>query len=703
MLDEPGDVVAAASRNRLTDWLLASALALLTAALFSPALSHEFVAFDDNVYVYDTPEIRRGLVDFDLVWLLTEQVGGNWHPLTVLSHQLDCQLFGLDPHRHHRTNVVLHAINAAMCFGAMRALGQQRWTGVWVAALFAWHPLRVESAAWVAERKDLLSGTFWFIGLALYARYARRPRWWRMVPVILAFALGLAAKPMVVTFPCVLLLLDVWPLGRWPSQRAAMPGVGGRLLIEKLPLFGLALADCLVTYAIQAAQAVRSLAILPLGLRVGNAATSYAAYLGDMIWPARLAVFYPHPAERLSWGEMAVACAVLAALTSAAWLNRRRWPAVLVGWLWYLGTLVPVIGLVQVGGAARADRYTYLPSVGIAWALVAVVTQTVQERRRARAMVLAVGCLCLAILAGRTWVQLRTWRNSETLFAHAASVTEGNFLAHTSWADALVERRHLNEALAHYRRALEIMPNYDRALVGQADVLWRARDAWDVWSYTPDAGAEALRALAQANSVGVLPLESLQHYAELVEFMERGRFRAALEAALPIDPQNPLLLTALARLDLREKRFGRALVRLQAALAAPPQPAGSPITARDALQLTAWVLATSPEQRLRNGPQAVELATALVARSPDDWAAHDVLAAARAASGDFTGALSAIDQAIVIAAARPRTVRLRKRDRLVEALRARRQAYAADKVWQTSAESIFEFSSPVAKFPADSQ
>ena len=336
-------------------------LILAVFAVFYQTARHDFV-YDDEDYILHNRHVTGGLTSEGIAWAITAYHASNWHPLTWLSHMLDCQLYDLKPRGHHLTNVLLHAATAMLLFLALRRMTGVLWPSAWVAAVFAIHPLRVESVAWVAERKDVLSGLFFMLTLWFYARYAEHPKsWGRYLLVVASFATGLTAKPMLVTLPFVLLLLDYWPLGRFGR-------VSGGVVAEKIPLFALAVASCLVTIAAQQ-NAINSFEHLPLSRRLANAAVAYVAYIGKMFYPADLAVLYPLPEGPPPVWEVVVAATVLLSITMAVFAVRRKYPYLLFGWLWFLGTLVPVIGLMQVGIQAMADRYTYLTQIGLYIAL----------------------------------------------------------------------------------------------------------------------------------------------------------------------------------------------------------------------------------------------------------------------------------------------------------------------------------------------
>lgn len=421
-------------------------LALLTLATYLPVLAHGFIRFDDPLYVTRNHHVQAGLSWEGIAWAFSANVASNWHPLTLLSHMLDCELFGMDPLGHHLTSLLLHAVSVVLLFEALRRMTGCVWRSAFVAALFAVHPTHVESVAWIAERKDVLSGFFWMLTLLAWVCYVRQPSPKRYAAVALALAAGLLSKPMVVTLPFVLLLLDVWPLRRTIRIQ------------EKLPLFALAAASCVATVIAQSG-AIGLASRFPLRLRLANAVLSYVAYLGKTVLPTRLAVFYPMPDEFPAW-KVAGAALLLAVLTVLACRAGRSFA---VGWLWFLGALVPVIGIVQVGGQAMADRYTYLPTIGLfliaAWGL---------PRRAAWVAVVVV----LALAAG-TRLQLRYWEDSESLFRHAAAVTERNFIAHLNLAQIHAERGEHGPALEHFRTTLEIRPGMWQAQASLGNTLRR--------------------------------------------------------------------------------------------------------------------------------------------------------------------------------------------------------------------------------------
>ena len=454
-------------------------LALIAANLivFASVWHHDFVNYDDDQYVTTNPVVARGLTWHGVSWAFTTGYAVNWHPLTWLSHMLDVQLYGLDPGPHHLTNLLLHIASTLLLFGLLHRMTGALGRSAFVAGLFAVHPLHVESVAWVAERKDVLSTLFWMLTLWAYVEYVRRPAASRSAVrryslVLLFFALGLMAKPMLVTLPFVLLLLDFWPLGRvrmgpnpaggWALSREEWARTV-RLAWEKLPLLALAAVSSVVTFFIHYRRGgdVISLGRVPLNLRVANALVSYVAYIGKMFWPARLAVFYPYP-HSVPGLWIAGALLALVAISVAVIRAGPRRPYLLVGWLWYLGTLVPVIGLIQVGDQAMADRYTYVPLIGlfimVAWGVPDLLARWPLRLSRIALPSAAVLVILACAISARG--QLQYWQDSTTLWTHALAVTTGNNIAHNNLGIVLADQGRLDEAIDHYLEALRIKPDY---------------------------------------------------------------------------------------------------------------------------------------------------------------------------------------------------------------------------------------------------
>jgi tetratricopeptide (TPR) repeat protein len=436
------------------------ALAVVTLAVYAQTASHGFISYDDDQYVYENLTVRAGLTPANAAWAFTTFFYANWHPVTWLSHMLDCQLFGLQAGSHHLVNVAFHLGSAILLLLVLRRTTRRLWPSAIVAAIFALHPMHVESVAWVSERKDVLSTFLGLLALWCYVGYVEAPAVRRYLLVLLVFALGLMAKPMLVTFPFVLLLLDYWPLGRlpWPPRwRALRP-----LLWEKAPLLALSAVDSVLTFrAQQGYGAVVALERLPFSARLANVAASYVSYLGKAVWPVDLAVLYPaHP---LPADTVFLAVLVMLALTlGAVWAGRQR-PYLLVGWLWYVGMLVPAIGLVQVGLQARADRYTYLPYVGLSIAVVWGVADLVRNRPALRKAAAGAAVAALLLLAAAAYRQTAYWKDSETLFEHTLAVTQGNYIIHNNLGVVVSGLGRHEEALAYFQRALAITPDYMEA------------------------------------------------------------------------------------------------------------------------------------------------------------------------------------------------------------------------------------------------
>ncbi len=490
------DVMAASSRaSRVRSAAVALLLAAAALALYWPVRRHPFIFYDDSPYIYGNPRVLAGLTPAGVRWALTSFHAANWHPLTWLSHMADVTLFGLDAGRHHLAGAVIHAANAALLFAALRGMTAALWPSALVAALFAVHPLHVESVAWAAERKDVLSTFFWLLAILAYVRHARRPGPGRWAALAALYALALMSKPMTVTLPFVLLLLDWWPLGRWKTgtgSASAVPVPVFRLILEKTPLLLMAGGDALLTWHAQERfAALRAASEFPPAVRAANALVSYAAYLGKAVWPSRLAVVYPHPLGDLPPWHPAAALAFLLAVSWLAWRNRSRRPFLAVGWLFYLGTLVPVIGLVQVGTQAMADRYTYVPLTGIFLILAWSAREAAGRWRWAGPAAAALAVIILLALAAASRAQLGLWRDGASLFRHTLAVTRDNYAAHNQMGISLAGEGKLDDALDQFRRALRIRPGY-------AEARYNAGLAYHRLGDLPRAAEEYRRTLADA-------------------------------------------------------------------------------------------------------------------------------------------------------------------------------------------------------------
>ena len=458
-------------------WLASSLLVLVTVVVFGQIISHDFINYDDTWYMTDNYVVQEGFTKDSVLWALTTLHfgAGSWHPLTWFSHMLDVELYGLNPHGHHLTSLLFHIANVLLLFFLLYRMTRIIWPSAGVAVLFAVHPLHVESVAWVAERKDVLSTFFGLLTLWAYLRSIEHPGWKSRLAVALLFTMSLLAKPMLVTLPFVFLLLDYWPLKRITigntSNAFRRPGLSN-LVWEKLPLFALAAASCLITYISQKSGGmVGSTEEYPLGIRIENALVSYAHYIEKMLWPLGLANFYPHPGNTLSILEAAGSAALLFAISFLALRTIRSHPYLIVGWFWYLGTLVPVIGLVQVGSQGMADRYSYIPLVGL-FLMMAWGVADLYERSGHLRPVIGLGCsVYLLLLVVLSVQQAGFWRNSLSLFGHALEVTSNNYLAHNNLGVALAAIGKTEEAVAHYGKALSINPTFALAHVNLGSAL----------------------------------------------------------------------------------------------------------------------------------------------------------------------------------------------------------------------------------------
>ena len=456
-------------KPRTIERLISIGLIILVLGVFSQVAWHDFVNFDDEVYVTKNSLVQSGLSGKGIRWAFTSMEAKNWHPVTWLSHMFDCQLYGLNPAGHHLTNLFLHVANSLLLFLVLRTATGSLWKSAMVAALFGIHPLHVESVAWVAERKDVLSTFFWMLTMLAYVYYCRKPGTRRYIGVTVLFAIGLMAKPMLVTLPFVLLLFDFWPLGR-----LTFSGAGGdkcmvkslrQLVWEKMPFLVLSAGSSIVTFLVQnKGGAVATFEAIPLKARVLNALVTYVRYLEKMMWPHDMSVFYPYEGHSLTLWYGVAAALLLAAISAFTIQQRPNRPFLLVGWFWFLGVLVPVIGIVQVGAQSMADRYTYLPSIGIFIMCVWGFSGIIKGLPYSRLVSACVGTAILISLSIVTWLQLPYWQDSKTLFRHAFAVTSRNHLAHSNLGNALLDEDRLDEAAAEYKKALDIWPAYPDAL-----------------------------------------------------------------------------------------------------------------------------------------------------------------------------------------------------------------------------------------------
>jgi len=583
-------------------------LAALTWVVFGQTLRYDFINYDDPRYVYEDTNITNGVSFSGISWAFTHIHSMNWHPLTTISHMLDCQLYGLKAGWHHFTNVLLHTVAAILLFLALQRMTGALWRSAFVVALFAIHPLRVESVAWVAERKDVLSGVLFMLTLIAYVHYSRAPSTRRYLIVAFVFALGLMSKPMLVTLPFVLLLLDYWPLERIRGQPPEATGgrsassrqwfVVSGLVAEKIPLVALATVSSVITFMVQKG-ALGETAQLPIRTRINNAAVSYVTYLWQMFWPARLSVFYPHPENRLPPWQIMLSLLLLLGVSAAAIALRRQLPYFITGWLWYLGMLVPVIGLVQVGWQGHADRYTYLPQIGLYILIAWSVIDFTASWRHHREILGAAAVMIIGALSWQAWIQTSCWRDSETLFTHALAVTSNNDVAENNLGIVRLQQGKLDEAVSLLQSAVDLRPDNSPAQENLA------------------------KAFLQKGQV----TDALIHYRKLME----------------LQPDNIEIHNIVGTALVQQGHITEGVEEWQKVLLIRPDNG-------NALNNLAWVFATSPDDSLRDGSRAVQLAEQATRVSGGRMAmVWRTLAAAYAENGRFVDAIQTAQRAIELA------------------------------------------------------
>jgi tetratricopeptide (TPR) repeat protein len=526
-------------------------LAVATLALYSPAIGHPFIFnYDDDIYVLNNAHVKAGLQWQTIRWALTSTENSNWHPMTWLSHATDCQLYGLNPAGHHFTNILFHMLNVVLLFlllaNATRATGRS----FLVAALFAIHPFNVESVAWIAERKNVLSTFFFLLTIGAYGWYALKPNVRRYIGVAALFVLGLASKAMVVTLPCVLLLLDFWPLRRIQGLSADDNGLPvpqkrfSWLVLEKLPLLALSAATSAVTVFAQHSGGAMRL-VLPLSVRLENAIYAYAMYVWKAFWPAWLGLFYPHPGANLAMWRLALAALFLCSVSALVWWQRAARPYLIAGWLWFLGTLVPVIGLVQVGEQAIADRYAYVPLIGIFVMAVWGAADLADMRHLSFRSRVKIAAVVIAVFALFTIDQLKYWRSAVDIWAHTVAVTKDNFLAEQNLGAALLASDQYKDALPHFTKAVELRPANPAAHLNLAGTLALS-----------DHPREAIVQYEAAVPLTSDPAMRVQAYEILGRLYSRlGQYsqaRTSYEQALKIDPKQTEARSGLAKIELSD-------------------------------------------------------------------------------------------------------------------------------------------------------
>jgi protein O-mannosyl-transferase len=563
----------------------------ITWIVFGQTFHHEFVNYDDPLYVYDNAHVRAGLSWHGVEWAFTHIHSQNWHPLTTISHMLDCQLFGLNPGAHHLVNVFWHSIAAVTLFIVLTQMTGSIWPSAFVAAVFATHPLRVESVAWIAERKDVLSGAFFMVTLFAYFNWTRRPTLGRYLVLSILFACGLMSKPMLVTTPLVLLLLDYWPLNRFRKSTLA------KLLLEKIPLFALSAGSVFATLWAQNF-ALGSTQFLPLKWRITNAIFSYFEYLRQTFWPIDLIPFYIHPENRLALWKLLLAAVVLIALIAIAFVRRSKNPYLLVGWLWYLVMLIPVIGIVQVGLQGHADRYTYLPQIGLGIALVWLIDDLTKSWPARKIILSATALLVLGTLSVLSAKQTMYWRDTATLWRHTLAITPDSDVAHVGLGGVLFVQGQIDESIDHYERALRLRDGNIAAHFGLARALAAKQKVDPAISHLQKTLNIQPDYIAASNDLGVL-------------LASKGDIKQAIAAwrqTLSFDPENP-----------------------------------------DAANNIAWIRATAADADLRDGKEALGLARLALKMGGENPVILRTLAAAEAENGQFAEATATAERAQVLA------------------------------------------------------
>ena len=669
-------------RDRLAIGLVCLFLAAITWITFGQTLHNQFVNYDDDDYVFNNPKISGGLTLQSVQWAFTHVHANNWHPLTSISHMLDCILYGLQPWGHHLTNVLLHALAAILLFLALRKLTLAVWPSAVVAAIFAVHPLHVESVAWVSERKDVLSGVFFMLVLLAYASYARSDRFSlaRYLTVIGLFALGLLCKPTLVTLPFVLLLLDYWPLQRWQganlegqnqnvstSKHLNVSASFGDLVLEKLPLLALAALSCIVTVWAQGT-ALEPTKRLTLIERSANAVVSYGVYLRQMFYPRHLAVFYPYPTDFGLVDELLPLLFLLALISTVAFLCRKRFPFLVVGWCWFLGMLAPMIGVIQAGSQGHADRYTYLTQIGlyilITWGAIALFGKW----RRAREVLVVAGLLLVTTLSALSYQASFYWRNSETLWRHTLQNTSNNYVAHNNLGHTLVYPAQLDEAILHFREAIRLKEDYVEAQNNLGDALMQN---------LPNVAASQLDAtLDEAIAHLQRALEVKPDFAEAwtnlaTALVQKGNVDEAVKdyhKALELAPDLPEANGNLGNALLQQGHTDDAIASYNKAIELRPSYAdahhglgkaliqkGRILEAIEELRKTLALDQNNAEARyelgsalLQNGhlSEATEQLQRVVAASPSHPEAHHNLAVSFAQTGQFNQAIAEYRKAI---------------------------------------------------------
>jgi len=648
--------------NRNWSFLICLTLTLVTLAVYFQVHSFGFVDYDDPAYVSQNPHIQTGITLQSVKWAFTSGHAGNWHPLTWLSHILDWQLYGSNPAGHHLTNLFFHIINTLLLFLVLKRMTNAVWQSAFVAALFALHPMHVESVAWVSERKDVLSAFFWLLAMLAYTRYVKKSNLTNYLFTLLVFALGLMAKPMLVTLPFVLLLFDYWPLER--ISRFSRQ-IFYRLVLEKVPFFALSVISSIITFLVQqSGGAISSLAKISIQSRVCNALISYVQYIGKMFWPRHLTFFYPYPVENVSILFTVTSAVLLIAATIFVLRLAKKYPYLFTGWFWYLGTLVPVIGIVKVGGQAMADRYTYITLIGL-FIIIAWGFPDLLAKWRYRKVALTSSAL-LIILAMSicTRFQIHYWQNSRTLFQHALDVTKNNYVAYSGVANSLVLQGRLDEAIQNYSQSIRIAPKYVLARIGLGDALLKdgkidqavieCQKALQIKSDEPDGLNILGIALSQQGKLDeavkcfTLSLQIRPDFANTHDNMGhvmilQGNYDEAvvhLTESIRLDPGYALPYYHLGQVLVQRGEINEAVTYFEKALQLKPDWV-------EPMNTLAWILAVDPKMTSHNPDRAVKLAQRACELTGNKIPELlSTLAAAYAATGDFDKAVKTSQKAL---------------------------------------------------------
>ncbi len=601
--------------------LVSAALVIVTVVAFEQVRLNGFVNYDDDTYVTENPRVKAGLTTESVSWAFTTGHGSNWHPLTWVSHMVDVELFGLDPGGHHLVNLFFHVLNTLLLFLVLKRMTGGLWQSAFVAAIFALHPLHVESVAWVAERKDVLSAFFWMLTMSAYLRYVKNPGTAKYLLVVFCLCLGLLSKPMVVTLPFVLLLLDWWPLKRFSQSPFS------RLLLEKVPLFILITASSIITFIAQKkGGAMVEIETVSLDLRIMNALESYIRYLGKLVYPARLSPLYPLSTSSPPLWKPVICLVVLASITAVVFRLAKRYGYVFTGWLWYFGVMVPVIGLVQVGGQSMADRYMYLPCIGIlicaAWG-VSELTEKIRFRKKILGVATA---MILVVLLQETRLQVTYWKDNFTLFSRALEVTKGNYVMHNNLAVALLESGRIDEGIEHYRKSLEIRKNSPEVYNNLGNALQKQKKH-----------TEAIQHYNKALELDPTFLEA--HYNLANTLREIGRNEESIKhytLALESIPVKAGAHHGLGRSLADLGRFQEAIVHYNKALVEKPS-----------LHRARYDLAVALVE-LKKYDEAITQIQALIRTHPKDADLYCNLAIIYQYKGDLTMAIQALKKALDI-------------------------------------------------------